>query len=133
MVFSPKKDLVYGLVIWLAPVIVFTLLLSDFSILLSIVFIFSLLLSFWIWNSTEYRIESGELIIKCWILKKRVKILDIVTISRTRNIFSSYALSTDRLEIKTQKPGAFYIAPLKADSFIQTLKKENPAIVTKLV
>jgi hypothetical protein len=133
MTFKPKKDAIYSAAIWVIPVIPFlaffgACLAGHFSLLSGIPFLLTLLLSLWLGNSTEYRIENRELAIKFWILRKRVKAADIISIAETRNLLSSYALSADRLEITCKWMDIFYISPLDAQAFIDALKAENPQI-----
>jgi hypothetical protein len=129
MIFKPKKDMVYGTPIWLVSAITFLgFLLSRFAILPGVFFICTLLLSIWIWNDIEYRIENGELIIHCWIFRKRVRIADIVSVAKTRNLYSAYAISADRLELKYNQYDVIYIAPLDEHSFVEAIKAENPKV-----
>ena len=55
--FKPKKDLTYGIVIWLGPALILPYLIFSFSNYMLIVFGIYMLLDFWIWNSTSYAIE----------------------------------------------------------------------------
>jgi hypothetical protein len=133
MTFQPKKDAVYGIIIWLIPICTFLgFVSSHFSILIGVIFILALLLPFWLWNSTEYRLENGELIVKCWIFGKRVQVADIISVTQTKNLLSSYALSAERLELKSRQQGQFYIAPFDFPVFCEALQKENPNILIVL-
>ncbi len=128
MYFLPKKDLVYRIVIWSLPIIMLPLLFIVFTTAMVVVFVLSLVLSVWLWNSTSYRIENGELYIKCWVLRKNVNILNIIKVRKTNNILSSYALSLERLEITEKPRNKFYVSPDNFDLFIDELKKYNPNI-----
>lgn len=128
MYFFPKKDFVYALAIWNAPVVILVILLFFYSQTLLIIFFITIFLSSWLWNSTSYKIENGELFVKCWILKKRIKIKSILNIKKTKNIHSSYSLSTERLEITEETKSKFYVSPNDFDSFIKELKKYNSNI-----
>ena len=75
MTFTAKKDTVYAIIIWSASIILLAILLFSYSLTLLVIFILISINSLWIWNSTSYIIESGELIIKSWLLRKRVKII----------------------------------------------------------
>jgi len=131
MMFQPKKDLVYGFIIWIAPVIVIPFLISSFSLVLLIVFILTILLSLWIWNSCEYRIVNNELYLKCWILNNKIKINDILSIKKVRNVYSSFALSVKRLELELKSHSKLYVAPINFDDFIAELKTINHNIIIK--
>jgi hypothetical protein len=126
--FKPKKDLTYGIVIWLGPALILPYLIFSFSIYMLIVFCIYLLLAFWIWNSTNYAIENEELLIKCWVMKKRIKISEIESVRKTKNNYSSYCLSAERLGIKSFNAGEIYIAPLETELFLSELQKTNSEI-----
>lgn len=128
MKFKPKKDLTYGIVIWLGPALILPYLIFSFSIYMLIVFCIYLLLAFWIWNSTNYAIENEELLIKCWVMKKRIKISEIESVRKTKNNYSSYCLSAERLGIKSFNAGEIYIAPLETEIFLSKLQKINTGI-----
>jgi len=129
MTFKPKKDLLYGIIIWIGPLILIPFLSFYYSLELLIVFIASILLSLWIWFSTEYRIEDNELYIKSWVLRKRIKLSDIMAIRKVENIYSSYALSVKRLEIDVKSFGKTFIAPDDFDNFINEIRKKNSNIM----
>jgi hypothetical protein len=128
MKFQPKRDLTYGIVIWLGPALILPYLIFSFSFYMVIVFAVYLSLAFWIWNSTSYAIENGELLIKCWVMKKRTKISEIKSVRKTKNNYSSYCLSAERLGIKSLNEGEIYIAPLETDVFLSELQKINSSI-----
>lgn len=96
-------------------------------ILTAIFYLFSL----WLWNSTYYKIEDGFLLIKCWIFRKGVKIADIESVKNVTNIYSSYALSVKRLEIKYKNWSIVYIAPVEEEKFKQELMNINGSIIFK--
>ena len=129
MQYSPKKDALYALAIWSAPILVLLFLVYSYSVALLVLFILTVLLSVWIWHSTRYEIRDGELIIQSWIFRRRVKIQDIVSVKKTKNLLASYALSRDRLEITEQNQDTYYIAPNDVDAFIAELKQYNPNIL----
>jgi len=129
MQYPPKKDALYALAIWSGPIIVLLFLILSYSVALMVLFILTVLLSFWIWHSTLYEIRDGELMIQSWIFRRRVRIQDIVSVKRTKNLFASYALSRDRLEITLQNQDKYYIAPNDVDAFIAELKQYNPEII----
>ena len=130
MRYGPKRDIVYGIAIWSNQLVIIIFWFLFFSKAMMIVWLISFLLTLWIWNSTEYRIIDGELRIKCWLFRKRVKIQDILSIKRTNNIYSSFALSTDRLEI-IDKSDKYYVAPLDFENFINEMKKNNSSIIVE--
>ena len=129
MYYLPRKDKVYGMAIWLLPLIMLLLLIFQNSLAVIVIFILSNLFSLRVWNSTNYKIENDELFIRCWIFRKRVKIANIKKVVKTKNIYSSYTLSTDKLEITESEKGQFYIAPNNFESFTEELKKINSKII----
>jgi len=86
MNYLPKKDMVYAFAIWSLPVLLIPFLIFLYSKTLLVILTVSILLSIWVWNSTSYKIENGELFIKCWILRRRVNIQDIIKVRKTNNI-----------------------------------------------
>ncbi len=128
MIYAPRIDFTYGSAIWILPLILLLLLSCHLTASLAIIFILSILLSIWIWVGTVYIIEGGDLFIKCWIFRRRVKIADISNIVKTKNILSSYALSVERLCLTEKGKGHFYLSPKNVDDFIEELKKSNPGI-----
>ncbi len=130
MKYLPKKDKFYALVIWSVPIIIIPFLIFSFSITILIIFVLSLLLSFWLWNSTSYKIEKGELFIKCWVFRRKVNIKDIVKVKKTKNFLASYAMALDRLEITEKNKSKYYISPNNFETFIAELKEYNPDIIT---
>ena len=130
MKYLPKKDKFYALVIWSVPIIIIPFLIFSFSVTILIIFVLSLLLSFWLWNSTSYKIEKGELFIKCWVFRRKVNIKDIVKVKKTKNFLASYAMALDRLEITEKNKSKYYISPNNFETFIAELKEYNPDIIT---
>ena len=129
--YSPKKDKVYAVAIWSAPAIVGLVLILSFSKALLVIFVLTLLLSLWLWNSTSYEIENGELLVWSWIFRRKANVSDIAKVRKTRNLQASYALAADRLEIVEKNKTKYYVSPKDVESFIAELKKHNPEIVVE--
>ncbi len=129
MQYPPKKDTFYALVIWSVPIILIAFLIVSFSEALAVLFILSVLLSYWLWQSTRYEIENGELLIQCWIFRRKVNIKDIVRVKKTRNFLASYAMALDRLEITERNKDKYYLSPNDFHAFLAELKKYNPDII----
>ena len=129
MKYLPKKDKFYTFVIWSAPIIILPFLIFSFSVTILIIFVLSFLLSLWLWNSTSYKIEKGELFINCWVFRRKVNIKDIVKVKKTKNFLASYAMALDRLEITEKNNSKYYISPNNFETFIAELKKYNPDII----
>lgn len=129
MKYLPRKDKCYTLVIWSAPIILLPFLIFSFSVTILIIFLLSFLLSFWLWNSTSYKIEKGELFIKCWVFRRKVNVKDIVKVKKTKNFLASYALALDRLEITEKNKSKYYLSPNNFETFIEELKKYNSDII----
>ena len=129
MKYLPRKDKFYAFVIWSAPTIIILFLIFSFSVTTLIIFLLSFLLSFWLWNSTSYKIEKGELFIKCWVFERKVNIKDILRVKKTRNFLASYAMALDRLEITEKNRSKYYVSPNSFETFIAELKKYNSDII----
>lgn len=86
-----------------------------------------------IFLTTNYTIESNELVIKSGFLFNRtIDIKAIKKITETNNPISSPAISLDRLEITYGKPGSIIISPKQKTEFIQHIKRLNPSVEVKL-
>ncbi len=129
MNYSPKKDMFYTFVIWSAPIVIIPFLIFSFSVNILIIFILSFLLSFWLWHSTNYKIEKGVLFIKCWLFRRRINIKNIEKVKKTKNPLASYAMALDRLEITEKNKSKYYISPNNSGTFIAELKKYNSDII----
>ncbi len=129
MKYLPRKDKFYAFVIWSAPTIIVPFLIFSFSVTTLIIFLLSFLLSFWLWNGTSYKIEKGELFIKCWVFRRKVNIKDILRVKKTRNFLASYAMALDRLEITDKNKSKYYVSPNSFETFIAELKKYNSDII----
>jgi ABC-type uncharacterized transport system fused permease/ATPase subunit len=91
--------------------------------LLTIIFILYTFLSI------QYKIENGNLNIKCTILMNiNIEIKSIRKVTETYNPLSSPAASIDRLEIFYNKFDSILISPKHKKEFIQNLLEINPSI-----
>jgi len=83
--------------------------------------------------TTNYTIESDELIIKCgFLFNKTIDIKTIKKITETNNPLSSPATSLDRLEINYGKFDTIIISPKHKTEFINDIKILNPNVEVKL-
>ena len=79
--------------------------------------------------SIQYKIENGNLNIKCTILMTiNIEIKSIRKVTETYNPLSSPAASIDRLEIFYNKFDSILISPKHKKEFIQNLCEINPSI-----
>ncbi len=131
MKYSPNRDKIYVLAIWSAPVIVGLVLILSFSRALLGILVLTFLLSLWLWNSTSYEIEKGQLLIRSWIFRRRANVRDIVKLRKTKNLQASYALAADRLEIVEKDNAKYYVSPKDVESFIAELRSLNPDIIVE--
>ncbi|MBK6699955.1 MAG: PH domain-containing protein [Saprospiraceae bacterium] len=82
--------------------------------------------------TTNYTIESDDLIIKCSFLSnKTIDIKTIKKITETNNPLSSPATSLDRLEINYGKFDKILISPKNKTEFIDDIKRLNPNVEVK--
>jgi hypothetical protein len=80
-------------------------------------------------RSTYYTIEGGMVIIRSSLLRWRIPIADIRSITPTRNPLSSPAMSLDRLLIRYGTK-QIMVSPAEKQRFIEALRAVNPAIST---
>lgn len=82
--------------------------------------------------TTNYMIESDELIIKCgFLFYKTIDIKNIKKITETNNPLSSPATSLDRLEINYGNFDSIIISPKLKTEFINDIKRLNPNVEIK--
>ena len=81
----------------------------------------------WFFRSTYYQIDGGTLLIRSGLIRWRVPIREITSVTPTRSPASSPALSLDRLRIDYGRK-AILISPEDRERFIAMLRSVNPAI-----
>ena len=79
-------------------------------------------------RSTCYVIEGDTLLVRSGVIKWRVPIGDIRSITPTRSVASAPALSLDRLRIEYGNR-VILVSPEEKQRFIEALRAINPAIV----
>lgn len=114
------------------PIIVFFLDKGTFTekpfILLPL--LSPLILIFWIYFDTFYKIENNELIYRSGFLRGKIEILNIKEILKGKTMWSGIkpALARNGLIIKFNKYDEIYIAPENNDELISDLIKLNSEI-----
>ena len=114
------------------PIIVFFLDKSTFTekpfILLPL--LSPLILIFWIYFDTFYKIENNKLIYRSGFLRGKIEILNIKEILKGKTMWSGIkpALARNGLIIKFNKYDEIYIAPENNDELISDLIKLNSKI-----
>lgn len=95
--------------------------------LIAIVPVIALILN--IYTGTSYAITANRrLVIKCGIIETyEIQISDIFSVRKSNAVWSSPALSLDRLEI-IYKGGSVLISPKDKKKFVEDLRKVNPKI-----
>ena len=114
------------------PIIVFLLDKGTFTekpfILLPL--LSPLILIFWIYFDTFYKIKNNELIYRSGFLRGKIEILNIKEIQKGKTMWSGIkpALARNGLIIKFNKYDEIYIAPENNDELISDLIKLNSEI-----
>lgn len=92
-----------------------------------------LILIFWIYFDTFYKIENNELIYRSGFLRGKIEILKIKEIIKGKTSLSGIkpALARNGLIIKFNKYDEIYIAPENNDELISDLIKLNSEIKIK--
>jgi len=129
-----RKGLINYLLIgaMILPIIVFFLDKNTFTekpfILLPL--LSPLILIFWIYFDTFYKIEKNELIYRSGFLRGKIEILNIKEILKGKTMWSGIkpALAKNGLIIKFNKYDEIYIAPENNDELISDLIKLNSEI-----
>lgn len=97
-------------------------------------FLIPLLLLFWIYFDTCYKIDNYELIYRSGFLRGRIKIPNIKEIQKGKTMWSGVkpAMAKNGLIIKFNTYDEIYIAPENINELISDLKKLNSEIkITK--
>ena len=89
-----------------------------------------LILIFWIYFDTFYKIENNKLIYRSGFLRGKIEILNIKEILKGKTMWSGIkpALARNGLIIKFNKYDEIYIAPENNDELISDLIKLNSEI-----
>ncbi|WP_339160758.1 PH domain-containing protein [Siminovitchia sp. FSL W7-1587] len=132
MVFTSRKDIWMGIVIW-ALIVVFIWgfyqsVFVQIDILGMIVMVIMIYLLGTIWFNTRYKIENDTLKISYGLIKKAIDIQEIQSIRNTTNPFVAPSLSVHRIEINYEKYKAIQISPKDIQAFVNELQKNNPRI-----
>ena len=132
MVFTSRKDLWMGIVIWLLiAAFIWIFYQSAFvqinilGIVVMVVMIYSLGT---VWFNTRYKIENNTLHISYGFIKKAIAIQDIKSIRKTTNPFVAPSLSIHRIEINYGTYKTIQISPKDIPAFVGELQKKNPNI-----
>ena len=79
--------------------------------------------------NTEYVIDSEKLYIKSgFVYRKHLDISRIISVRKTKNIFSAPAASLDRIQLTYDKFGILVLSPRDKEMFVKDLLKINPSI-----
>ena len=114
------------------PIVIFFLDKNTFSekpfILLPL--LSPLILIFWIYFDTSYKIENNELIYRSGFLRGKIEIPNIKEILKGKTLWSGIkpALAKNGLIIKFNKYDEIYIAPENNNELISDLLKVNSEI-----
>ncbi len=132
MVFTSRKDLWMGIIIWaLVVAFIWGFYQSVFVQLDIIGIIVMVVMSYLlgtIWFNTRYKIENDTLNISYGPIKKSIDIQKITSIRNTTNPFVAPALSVHRIEINYGKYQTIQVSPQDRQAFVNELQKKNPSI-----
>ena len=78
-------------------------------------------LPLWIFVGTHYTFVRDELIVRSGPFRWRIPLRDIKSVTPTRDMLSSPALSLDRLRIDYGKGRAVLVSPVDKDAFLQAI------------
>lgn len=141
MYFSPRKDLLFFILIWgvIAALVLFAFLnleatgnqfIRSDSILGKILTLLLTIPLLWIWFGTGYIVKNNKLFFKFGPIKWHIKIKEIKTIKKAKSPFVAPALAVNRIRITYgTKPEAIDVAPKQEKEFIEVLLKTNPEII----
>ncbi len=122
-----KIDLLVGIVIWSAIVIMAgTLIMKDDQTVISYVVGLSLIaFLLWIYFGTYYELRDEYLYCRSGPFIEKIEYPKIKSVKLSRNMLSSMALSLDRIEVKQHGKGYLlgttYISPENREQFMSEL------------
>ncbi|MGM8215444.1 PH domain-containing protein [Bacillaceae bacterium W0354] len=128
MFFPSKKDLLFWFLLWGSALLMILPGIIALDLITFLVMAPWGLALIWLWYTTGYLIEEDTLIVKFGPFKKKININNIRSLSKTKNLLSSPALSLDRIEVTYNNYDFIYISPLHQKEFIQFLLNVNPKI-----
>ncbi|MFJ7666969.1 PH domain-containing protein [Lysinibacillus sp. NPDC097195] len=132
MVFTSRKDLWMGIIIWTLIVAFIWVLYQSTVVQINLLAIVTMIvmISFLatIWFNTRYKIENHTLNISYGVIKTTIDILDIQSIRHTTNPFVAPSLSVHRIEINYGTYQTIQISPKDLQAFVDVLQKKNPSI-----
>jgi len=79
-------------------------------------------LPIWLLTSTYYKLESGSLLVSCGPFKFNIRLADITSITQSRSLLSSPALSVDRLRIGYGSGKSLMISPSDKEQFLKDIR-----------
>jgi len=134
LVYSAKLDLLYfiifilsELVILVAAFLVLTKGYSPFNFILVGFFLIIGIGTAWMFLGIRYIIDARWLEFIMGPFRTKVLLSEIQAVSKTRSILSSWAVSINRLKLRTRR-GIYEISPMQPEEFINTIHERNPAI-----
>lgn len=138
MRFNSKIDLSYKI---LMGTIIFILILSFGALIISmpelsieeqlalvVLITATLLFMLSITFNTYYEFKEDYLYCRSGVFAEKIKYDKIQSVKKSKNMFSSMALSRDRIEIKTSNniiTGVTYISPERAEEFLKILEEKR--------
>jgi len=132
MVFTSRKDIWMGIVIWALIVAFIWVFYQSVFVQLDIVGIIVMVVMSYllgtIWFNTRYKIENDTLKISYGPIKKSIAIQEIKSVRNTTNPFVAPSLSVHRIEINYGKYKTIQISPKDKQAFVNELQKQNPHI-----
>jgi hypothetical protein len=126
----PKKDIGFGLLLLIAPLISWFILLLHFNIFLLLLAFIVTVFFLWISVGTFYQLDDEYFMYQSGPIKKRIPINEIVNIKK--NVRSFYgmrpALTFEYMKIRYNACDDVFMAPKDEAAFIADLININPNI-----
>ncbi len=128
--FLPQKDIGFGLLLLVGPLVIWFLFLLHSNIFLLLLALLITLLFLWIWFGTFYQLNDEYFMYQSGPIKKKIPINKIVKIKK--NVRSFYgmrpALTFEYMQIRYNAYDDVFIAPKDEATFIADVIHINPNI-----
>ena len=125
--YKAKKDIRFGLLLSICPLICWFMFLLHSNIFLLLFALLFTLFFLWIWSGTYYQMDEDNFMYKSGPLKKKIPIKKIVKIKKNARSFYGMrpALTFKYLQIRYNTYDDVFIAPEEETTFIADLINMN--------
>ena len=101
---------------------------GEMQILPAVLLSVAVALPIWIYLSTYYVVSGGQLVIRTGIFTWKIQLSEINSAKLSRSLWSSPALSLNRIELRYSDGKRVLVSPENSNEFLQAIGHGNTAI-----